>query len=119
MNRERAKELLPIIQAFADGETIQIEMKPGVWEDLVLKDVSFNDSVEYRIKPKEQWRPFNCGELHRIVGKVVKHIGGSVSLITGAFDEQVYCEGRVISASNLLKNYVFVNTGDRCGVKLG
>ena len=37
MNRERAKELLPIIQAFADGKTVQaykIDIKE--WQDMDL-----------------------------------------------------------------------------------
>ena len=56
MTREEAKKLLPIIQAFAEGKTIQ-------WRDLV-KDTwvdesvpNWNPSAEYRIKPepREVW----------------------------------------------------------------
>ena len=56
MNREEAKKLLPIIQAFAEGKTIQ-------WRDPV-KDTwvdesvpNWNPSAEYRIKPdpREVW----------------------------------------------------------------
>ncbi len=62
MNRERAKELLPIIQAFADGKGIQFRLNdPGVpgsehWlslpenENLILTFPA--DDYEYRIKPK-------------------------------------------------------------------
>lgn len=31
MNREQAKELLPIIQAFAEGKTIQVKASDGLW----------------------------------------------------------------------------------------
>ena len=51
MNRERAKELLPIIQAFADGE--EIEWKGGVGICWRKSSGEFADNTEYRIKPKE------------------------------------------------------------------
>lgn len=57
MNRNEAKKLLPVITAFAEGKTIQIERNNGKWED-TGDEVSFvlNPS-SYRIKPKplERW----------------------------------------------------------------
>ena len=53
MNRERAKELLPVIQAFAEGKTVQIKYGDG-WED--LGEPVFDFSGEYRIKPE----PLEC-----------------------------------------------------------
>ena len=52
MNRERAKELLPIIQAFAEGKDIQARYIEGnaIWGAPI--DPSFIDSFEYRIKPE-------------------------------------------------------------------
>ena len=50
MNRERAKELLPVIQAFADGEEIQLK---GAYGWVTLKDPLWNfKPTKYRIKPK-------------------------------------------------------------------
>ena len=49
MNRERAKELLPIIQAYAEGKDVQIKLDNG-W--MTLKSTSFYDDSEYRIKPE-------------------------------------------------------------------
>ena len=58
MNRERAKELLPIIQAFAEGKDIQFRYyKEGYeWADM-RKDDRFTatfpaEDYEYRIKPE-------------------------------------------------------------------
>ena len=51
MNRLRAKELLPIIKAFANGETIQRYVLARKWED-VITGAPFSDDVDYRIKPK-------------------------------------------------------------------
>ena len=52
MNRERCKELLPIIQAFAEGKTVQFQQigMTGWMDD--GDDVSFEISGEYRIKPE-------------------------------------------------------------------
>ena len=50
MTRERAKELLPIIQAFADGKTIQMWLPVSKrWED--IDDPTFSDMTTYRVKP--------------------------------------------------------------------
>lgn len=52
MTPERAKELLPIITAFANGETIEMRKRgTSVWH--VYPSIGFDSlSVEYRIKPK-------------------------------------------------------------------
>ena len=62
MNRERARELLPIIQAFAEGEALQFRLNQGsAWLDLPdneLVTMTFPaDDYEYRIKPepREFW----------------------------------------------------------------
>lgn len=54
MNREQAKELLPIIQAFAEGKTIQAAGGRG-WYDV---DNINSNSCKYRIKPEPKYRPF-------------------------------------------------------------
>jgi hypothetical protein len=56
MTPEQAKELLPIIQAFADGKSIQFRVKEDTaWED--HKDFEFCWRPErYRIKPEQAWR---------------------------------------------------------------
>lgn len=55
MNREEAKKLLPIIQAYADGKEIQHNFN-GDWSNMDYFD--FDDDPEnYRIKlePREYW----------------------------------------------------------------
>ena len=52
MNRERAKELLPIIEAFANGEGIQRKDPDGKWTPLLEENVLYDTDTEYRIKPK-------------------------------------------------------------------
>ena len=61
MNRQQAKELLPIIQAFAEGKTIQVQ------EDIdwcyLGNNADFNLSPQrYRIKTEPKYRPFENKE---------------------------------------------------------
>lgn len=62
MTREEAKELLPIIQAFADGKTIQCRTKNRPWFDLLDNKLEMCGFFEYRIKPEPKYRPFNDQE---------------------------------------------------------
>ena len=63
MTREEAKELLPIIQAFAEGEDIQIATA-GEWKDVDESwAILFTEPPHcYRIKPKQKYRPFETQE---------------------------------------------------------
>ena len=60
MTREEAKEMLPIIQAFIEGKTIQYLDRIDGWRD--YDDPSFCGNLEYRIKPESQYRPFKSQE---------------------------------------------------------
>lgn len=67
MTREEAKVLLPIIQAFAEGKTIQYyRNKDGIqqWVDVPSDEtVNFSDyTSKYRIKPESKYRPFKNAE---------------------------------------------------------
>lgn len=57
MTREEAKRLLPIIQAYAEGETIQVwDESENIWLD--LSEPSFSRELKYRVKPHPTYRPF-------------------------------------------------------------
>lgn len=75
MDRNQAKEFYPILQAFAEGKTIETRRKPTTDNNGVTKDgwFEFNDwtemkeleywvNVEYRIKPETKYRPFANAE---------------------------------------------------------
>ena len=64
MTREEAKELLPIIQAFAEGKDIQIRnITDDGWDDINNDSMSFCAKAEaYRIKPESMYRPFKTQE---------------------------------------------------------
>lgn len=93
MNRNQAKEFYPILQAFAEGKTIETRRKPTTDNNGVTKDgwYEFNDwtemkeleywvNVEFRIKPEAKYRPFANAEecwaemkKHEPFGWVIKH----------------------------------------------
>ena len=59
MTREEVKEMLPVLQAFADGKTIEsrcIKGDKSLWYD--DEDPSFDNDFEYRIKPEPRYRSF-------------------------------------------------------------
>ena len=63
MTRKEVKEMLPVLQAFADGKTIEsrcIKGDKSLWYD--DEDPSFDNDLEYRIKPEPKYRPFANAE---------------------------------------------------------
>lgn len=63
MTREEVKEMLPVLQAFVDGKTIEsrcIKGDKSLWYD--DEDPSFDNDLEYRIKPEPKYRPFANAE---------------------------------------------------------
>ena len=63
MTREEVKEILPILQAFAEGKTIEsryIKGDKSLWYD--DEDPRFDNDLEYRIKPEPKYRPFANAE---------------------------------------------------------
>lgn len=62
MTPQHAKELLPIITAFAEGKTIQHCVRGGTWEEFT--DFAFADSPGYyRIKPEPKLVPLTHEDL--------------------------------------------------------
>ena len=60
MTREEAKELMPIMQAFAEGKTIEYRGYGGAWK--VAQTPTWSSHLCYRIKPKPKYRPFKTQE---------------------------------------------------------
>ena len=125
MDRNQAKQLLPIIQAYVEGKTIQSRCVKGdtsLWYD--EEDPSFDDDFEYRIKSEQKYRPFANAEecwtemlKHQPFGWIKdlndnRDIIGSVSS-----DDMVFvCEDGTFDFYNMFKNYTFAD-GTHFGVK--
>ena len=60
MTRKEAKELLPIIQAFAEGKTIEYRGLGGEWK--AAHTPTWSSHLFYRIKPEPRYRPFKTQE---------------------------------------------------------
>ena len=120
MTKEQAKELLPIIQAFAEGKTVQF-LDGGKWADVYETD--FHESpVKYRIKPESKYRPFESAQ--ECIEEMRKHepfgwvkdkpeFGYKCSTITSVFtslikrDEAWYGPKEMFQYSTFLDGYPF------------
>lgn len=61
MDRNQAKKLLPIIQAYVEGK--QIQHLYNEWKDIDVFDIDLAVNPEsYRIKPEPKFRPFKDAE---------------------------------------------------------
>ena len=62
MNREEAKELLPIIKAFSEGRKIECRTckEADNWDE--VETPNFSAHFDYRIKPEPKYRPFKDAE---------------------------------------------------------
>ena len=72
MTREETKKMLPILQAFADGKTIEsrcIKGDKSLWYD--DEDPSFDNDLEYRIKPEQRYSP--CKNAEECWQEMLKH----------------------------------------------
>lgn len=75
MKPERAKELLPVIQAFAAGRPTQWRFKNECgWRDTTpTAGLAFEDDCDYRIKPEPKLRPWTNKEVP--VGAQIRYKG--------------------------------------------
>ena len=106
MTREEAKELLPIIQAFAEGKTIQF-LDGGKWIDVCETD--FHESTyKYRIKPEPKYRPFKTQE--ECWNEMLKHqpFGWLKSKKSGSFR----CIGEVSWSDVFETVYIALSTSE-------
>ena len=69
MTRKEVKEMLPILQAYAEGRVIECRTKPSAVEGTDVpnkwtetKEIEFWKNTEYRIKPEPTYRPFKDAE---------------------------------------------------------
>lgn len=125
MTREEAKELLPIIQAFAEGKTIQVKGPDNRWYDYEGKNCKLNfDSrvQDYYIKP--EYRPFkNANECwqemqkHNPFGWIKVKNSNCYKFLTAVQNIGIYSVGRCAYETGF-KNFTFAD-GTPFGVKVG
>ena len=106
MTREEAKELLPIMQAFAEGKNIQYKDDMDRW--VYIKNPSFKSFFEYRIKPEQKYRPFKSQK--ECLQEMLKHhpFGWLKSKMNGRFS----CIGEVYGSDEFETVYIALSTSE-------
>lgn len=125
MTREEAKELLPVIQAFAEGKTIQVKVTDNRWYDWKNKtdELNFESGHQnYRIKSEPKYRPFKTQEecwnemlKHQPFGWI-KNECGNIFNIIAIFKESIKLNERDTYYSELFKQFKFID-GTPFGIK--
>lgn len=124
MDRNQSKELLPIIQAYAEGKTIQsrcIKGDTSLWYD--DEDPSFDDDFEYRIKSEPSYRPFKDAEecwaemlKHEPFGWVKSTLFKDLALVQRVTTLYVEINRDIIDYKDTLEKFTFAD-GTPFGVK--
>ena len=129
MTREEAKQLLPIIQAFAKGKDIEYRTKGfnENWKKVTqIPELSFK-SFEYRIKPEPKYRPFK--DAKECMAEMLKHQPFGWITSQGAFFYIIYIEDKLFGYgsacgtilhsefNDVLKSFTFAD-GVPFGVKI-
>lgn len=130
MTKEKAKELLPLLQAYSEGKVIQYQENSGKWVDLENPDFAC-DAIYYRIKPEEEWQPYkDCDEMIADFKErsnttcmpliwVKDKVYGRKYLITGfdaSDDAGIYFGCNWYDFEDLFANYTYLDD-TVCGVK--
>ena len=111
MNREKAKELLPIIQAFAKNRPIERRVIGATnWADTnqICLQLYEEKKIEYRIKPEPKYRPFKTKE--ECWNEIMKHqpFGWLKSKMNGRFS----CIGEVCGSDEFETVYIALSTSE-------
>ena len=126
-NKEEVKSVMNIIQAFADGKTIQaIDPYEDEWVDQSALNFKALFEGQYRIKPEHTYRQFKDAEecwkemqKHQPFGWLKDKNDGHLTLITVVDnDNMMALNGRVgWDFLSMMNNYVFAD-GTPFGVKV-
>ena len=106
MTREEAKELMPIIQAFAEGKTIEYRELGGAWKE--AHTPTWSSRLFYRIKPEPKYRPFKSQV--ECLQEMLKHqpFGWLKSKMNGRFS----CIGEVYGSDEFETVYIALSTSE-------
>ena len=118
MNRKEAKELMPIIQAFAEGKTIQYYdslIDIADWEDCENPNFE-NLTYKFRIKPETTYRPFKDAEecwkemlKHKPFGWVKSTLFKDFALVNRVTTLYVEINRDIIDYKDALEKFTFAD----------
>ena len=117
MDRNQSKKLLPIIQAYAEGKTIQsrcIKGDTSLWYD--DEDPSFDNDLEYRIKPEPKYRSFANAEecwqemqKHQPFGWVKSTLFKDLDLVNRVTTLYIEINREIIDYKDALEKFTFAD----------
>ena len=123
----KVSEQIAIMTAYLDCETIEVKRHDRTeWESIVYdEDFPFDFvSNEYRIKQDDKYRPYNSVEEAfndaKKHGFWLKHkLSGRICFLTSFLEERntIYINSRATVCG--LDDYVWLDDGSHCGVKIG
>lgn len=124
MTREEIKKMMPILVAFAEGKAIESRCVKGdksLWYD--DEDPSFDDDLEYRIKPEPNYRPFKDAEecwaemlKHESFGWVKSTLFKDLALVQRVTTLYVEINRDTIDYKDTLEKFTFAD-GTPFGIK--
>lgn len=132
MDRNQANEFYPILQAFAAGRVIECRTKPSAlsksWQDMnewtEIKDITYWNNIEYRIKPEPKYRPFKDEEecwtemlKHEPFGWVKPTLFKELALVQKVTTLYVEINRDIIDYKDTLEKFTFAD-GTPFGVKV-
>ena len=122
----KVSEQIAIMKAYEDGKTIeQKRFDRTEWESIVYVDDFPFDFVsnEYRIKPEDKYRPYKS--IEEAFTDAMKHgfwlkhkLSGRICFLTSFLEERntIYINSRATVCG--LDDYVWLDDGSHCGVKI-
>ena len=125
ITREEAKELLPVMQAFAEGKIIQDKIEGLTdWVDTDEINLEFEgQKIKHRIKPETKHRPFKTQEecwnemvKHQPFGWVKEISTEMLYLINGMTNTSIVTMENINSFEEAINIYKFKD-GEPFGIK--
>ena len=124
MTRKEAKELLPIIQAFVDGKTIEARTN-SISKWIETTTPKFDLLHEYRIKPEPKYRPFKNAEecwremqKHQPFGWIKDRDDNKTFIGSINSDNSVcMCNSEILFLKDIFEDFTFID-GISFGVKV-
>lgn len=119
MTRNEVKELLPIMQAFAEGKTIEKRIIGN--DNWIETDEIYggrNNNYDYRVKPTSKYRPF--ANAQECLEEMKKHVPFSwvkdkysfypIEMICDWFDKEcIKCCGTWFTPEKMFKDATFLD----------
>jgi hypothetical protein len=120
MTKEKAAQLIPLLQAYTEGKTIQVLAYNKVWND--LGSPNFNDEIEsYRVKPENEYRAWTFEEAPFNVIFSPKDKERKLKFAFYLVNEDGYIDpfSRRFSFTTMLKDYLYSSDNGKTWLPCG